>query len=126
MYFLREQSFSSLWLLISVAAALCLHGCWLVWLLIYLTVLFYQELNLKKIIFLLKFSPQVKVFAILTCISTNLGCTKDCGLLLIKQTDGLGLCFEHQIKFCKLRGRTAGSQGGLDDSRLCQKFWEGA
>ena len=45
MYFLREQLFESLWLLISVAAALC---------------------------FLSKFSPQVKAFSVLMCINTSL------------------------------------------------------
>ena len=29
------------------------------------------------------------------------------------------------MKPCKLRGRTAGSQGGLDNSKLCQKCQEG-
>ena len=45
MYFLREQLFESLWLLISVAAALC---------------------------FLSKFSPEVKAFSVLMCINTSL------------------------------------------------------
>ena len=45
MYFLREQLFDSLWLLISVAAALC---------------------------FLSKFSPQVKAFSVLMCINMSL------------------------------------------------------
>ena len=44
MHFLREQLFWSLWLLISVAAALCFHGCWLVWLLLYI---FYQSFHHK-------------------------------------------------------------------------------
>ena len=44
-YFLREQLFGSLWLLISVAAALY---------------------------FLSKFSPQVKDFPVLMCINMNL------------------------------------------------------
>ena len=45
MYFLREQLFGSLWLLISVAVALCFHGCWLVWLLLYI---FYQSFHHKQ------------------------------------------------------------------------------
>ena len=36
MYFLREQLFWSLWLLISVAAALYFHGCWLISVVAYL------------------------------------------------------------------------------------------
>ena len=59
-----------------------------------------------------KFSPKVKIFAILTCINTNLRCIKDCGLLWIKQTDGPGLCFEDQYEAlqisrinCRLPGR---------------------
>ena len=45
-----------------------------------------------------------------------------CGLLWIKQTDGLGLGFEvYSMKPCKLQGSTAGSQGGLDKHRLSQK-----
>ena len=83
------------WFLISVAAASCFYGCWLVWLLLYV---FMVVQNQKNDIFLLKFSPQVKLFAILTRINTNLKCIKDWALLWIKQTDGPGLCFEYQYE----------------------------
>ena len=54
---------------------------WLVWLLICLTVLFYQELKIKKIIFFYQSFHHKQNFAILTCINTNLRCIKDCRLL---------------------------------------------
>ena len=84
---------------------------WLVWLLIYLTVLFYQELK-----------------TILACIDTNLRCIKDCVLLRIKQTDEMSrVCvLRISMKPCKLQGRTASFQGGLDKNSLCQKCREGA
>ena len=46
----------------AVATASCFHDC-------------------SEPEFLSKFSPQVKYFAILTCINTDLRCIKDCGLL---------------------------------------------
>ena len=52
----------------------------------------------KNNIFLSKFSTQVKLFAILTCINTNMRYIKGCGSLQIKQTDGPGLCFENQYE----------------------------
>ena len=67
MYFLREQLFWSLWLLISVAAALCFHGCWLISVVADLldSLILSRTENQKNNIFLSKFSPQVKLFAIL-------------------------------------------------------------
>ena len=66
MYFLREQLFESLWLLISVAAALC---------------------------FLSKFSPQVKAFSVLMCINTSLECNIFIGCYLARYMGG-GICLE--------------------------------
>ena len=111
MYFLMKQLFWSLWLLISVAAALCFHGCWLISLVADLldSLILSRTENQKTNTFLSKIS---KTFAILTCINTNLRCIKDCGLLWIKQTDGPGLCFEDQYEAlqisrnnCRLPGR---------------------
>ena len=63
MYFLREQLFWSLWLLISVAAALCFHGCWLISVVADLldSLILSRTENQKNNIFLSKFSPQVKL-----------------------------------------------------------------
>ena len=84
---------------------------WLVWLLICLIVLFYQKLKQKNI-FLIKVFTTSQTFAILTCRNTNLKCIKDCELLWIKKTDGLGLWFEDQYEApktsrnnCRLPGR---------------------
>ena len=66
------------------------YGCWLVRLLLNSVV--------ADLYFLSKFSPQVKNFAILTCINTNLRCIKDCRLMWTKQTDGPGLCFKDQYE----------------------------
>ena len=82
----------------------------------------------KKKNFLSKLSPQVKLFAILARIDTNLRCIKDCVLLRIKQTDEMSrVCvLRISMKPCKLQGRTASFQGGLDKNSLCQKCQEGA
>ena len=63
MYFLREQLFWSLWLLISVAAALCFHGCSLISVVVDLfgSLILSRTEPEKKNIFLLKFSSQVKL-----------------------------------------------------------------
>ena len=78
-----------------------IFGCWLVWLLLYIFMA-------ADLYFLSKFSPQVK----LTCINTSLRCIKYYELLWIKQTDGLGLCFNDQYealqisrKNCRFPGR---------------------
>ena len=47
-HFLRQQLFFDLWLLISMAAALCFHGCWLVWVLLYV---FLTKSSLQAIFF---------------------------------------------------------------------------
>ena len=45
---------------------------------------------------LIKVFTASKIFAILTCINTNLRYITNCGLPWIKQTDKPGLCFENQ------------------------------
>ena len=57
-HFLRQQLFFDSWLLISVAAALCFHGCWLVWVLL---------------CFFNKVFTTSNFFSVLTCLNTSLG-----------------------------------------------------
>ena len=56
MYFLREQLFWSLWLLISVAAALYFHGCSLISLKTEPEKKDFQKLNLKTYFFIKVFT----------------------------------------------------------------------
>ena len=108
-HFLRKQFWKTLFFERATYVLKCMknlfkiYGCWLVWLL---------NSVAADLYFLSKFSPEVKTFAILTCINTNLRCIKDCGLLWIKRTDGLGLCFKGQYEAlqilrnnCRLPGK---------------------
>ena len=72
---------------------------------------------------IIKVFTRRKTFAILTCLNTNLRCIKDCGLLWIKQM-GRVCVSRISMKPCKFQGITAGSQGSLDKSRLCQNLWK--
>ena len=77
MYFLREQLFWSLWLLISVTAALCIMvadycGCCLLDSLI--PSKGFKLRTKPKRYFFIKVFTTSKTFAILTCINTNLRC----------------------------------------------------